>query len=264
MNKLVTAVLGIAMLAVATPAFAATVSSNAIFNGQTQVYGNAGSSADISFQVDVPAGQVLHAIRTKVDGQATVCTAIGPFEGAQTVDVPVSITLPPNTNNSGYNLIADLYYTDTLPQAEAMTDNLACTSSVGGSHVNLGAYNGGTVVNVLPTSGGSTTTGTTSTSPWQAAINALTAQIAAIAKLVTPASGSTTPAPTTNTKCAVLAQKMVGAAYGTRNSANIVLQGYLLSESEQIPALAAGSSFGLWLNQTQDAVNHFKSVNSCQ
>lgn len=152
------AVAAAGMLALATPAFAATVSSQAVFtNGQTQVYGNAGQTVQTSFQVHVSAGDVLHAIRTKVDSQPTVCTAVGPFEGDQTVTVTTNITLPPNSNTSGYSLVADLFTTDTLPQAQAMTGDLACSSAGSGAHVNLGAYNGGTVVNVLPSNGGTST-----------------------------------------------------------------------------------------------------------
>lgn len=248
-----------AALLVAPTAFAATVTSNAIFDGQTQVYGNAGQSVQTDFQVDIPAGQVLHAIRTKVDSQPTVCTEVGPFEGAQVADVDTNITLPPNTNNGGYSLVADLYYTDTLPQAQAMTGDLACTSSVGGSHVNTGAYNGGTVVNVLPTSGSSTGGTGTDASQWSVILQSLQA---ILAQLTTPA--TTTPPVVVSSACSQLAQAMVGTQFGVSNSANIALQGFLLFQHQSIPALAAGAAFGFEGQQTLAALSSFKMQNNCQ
>lgn len=253
-KKLIGGVIALSMIA-PFAASAATVTSNAVFDGQTQVYGNAGSSVQATFQIDVPAGQVLHAIRTKVDSQPTVCTSIGPVEGAQTTEVSVNITLPPNTNNVGYSFVADLFYTDTLPQAQAMTGDLACTSSVTGSHVNLGAYNNGTSVNVLPSSGSSTAGSSTSI---QAQINALSASVAA---LVAAMSHPATPAP--NTACAELNTKLVGTVDNSYNPANVRLQGFLLSEGASIPALASGASFGFKGDQTRAAVSWFNTMNNC-
>lgn len=259
MNKIIKLAVAVGIVGpalLASSAFAATVSSQAIFDGQTQVYGNAGSSVQATFQVHVPAGEVLHAIRTKVANQATVCTAVGPYEGAQDVDVDVNITLPPNTNNSGYTLVADLYTTDTVPQAEAMTGNLACTSSVGGSHVNLSAYNGGTVVNVLPLNG-STNSGSSANADLIAQIAALTAQVNA---LLHPA----TPVPTTSAICTAFAQANVGTQANVYSSANQALQGFLLSQHMSIPALTSGgASFGFYGNQTTAAVGVFNSMNHC-
>lgn len=248
MKKLISGIALTAMFALPLVAGAATVTSNAVFNGQTQVYGNAGQSVQATFQVDIPAGQVLHAIRTKVDSQATICTAIGPFEGAQTVDTNVNITLPPNTNSGGYSLIADLYYTDTLPQAEAMTGDLACTSAVGGSHVNMGAYNAGTVVNVLPTSGG--TTGSSS--------NGIPAWFTAWWNAQHP----TAPAP--SSACASLNSKLSGTIDNTYNDANARLQGFLISEGIDIPAIRAGASYGYKGPQTRAGVASFQVSNHCQ
>lgn len=250
------AIVGPALLA--SSAFAATVTNaNAIFDGQSQVYGNAGQTVEATFQVDVPAGQVLHAIRTKVDSQATVCTPVGAIEGAQTTDVTVNITLPPNTNNGGYSLVADLYYTDTLPQAQAMTGNLACTSSASGSHVNTNAYNGGTVVNVLPSSGNSTGNS-------NGGINGMSLAdlIAAIKNALGLGSGTTTP-PTTSAVCSAYAQANSGTQANVYSDANVRLQGFLLSQGASIPALKAGAAFGFYGNQTTAAVGWFNSLNHC-
>lgn len=261
-KKILAGAIGLAMFTLPFIASAATVTSNAVFDGQTQVYGNAGSNVQATFQVDVPAGEVLHAIRTKVDSQPTVCTAIGPFEGAQTVDTSVNITLPPNTNNHGYNFVADLYYTDTLPQAEAMTGDLACTSNVGGSHVNTAAYSGGTVVNVLPSSGG--TTGSSSSSSIDA-LTALVAQLAAqVQAILHPV--ATAPAPTpVSAVCQAYDNANAGTQANVYNSSNKALQGFLLSQHIDIPALNANppAAFGFYGNQTTTAVGQFNSVNHC-
>lgn len=248
-----------AALLVAAPAFAATVSSQAVFpSGQTQVYGNGGSTVTTNFQVHVLAGEVLHAIRTKVDGQATVCTPVGPFEGDQTVTVSPNITLPPNSNTGGYSLIADLFTTDTMPQAQAMSDvSLACSSAGSGAHVFTAAYNGSTVVNVLPTSGGSGSGSSPSNADLQALIAALTAQIQALQHPATPAP---TPA---STLCSQLANAMTGAQMGVYNNANQALQGFLLYQHMSIPALAAGASFGFFGQQTSAALSSFRSQNGC-
>ncbi len=104
--------------------------------------------------------------------------------------------------------------------------------------------------------------GASSTPSWVASMNA---QFAALAAALSAAiHPPTPPTPVMPSECAALTAHMQGAAYGVRNSSNVVLQGFLLSEHEQIPALAAGASFGLWLDQTQAALAHFKSVNSCQ
>lgn len=89
------------------------------------------------------------------------------------------------------------------------------------------------------------------------------AQIAAIAAQIAALKNPPTPAPSTGA-CAELASAMVGAQMGVYNSANISFQGFLLFKHQQIPALAAGASFGFWGPQTQAALTAFKTQNSCQ
>lgn len=248
------------ILAFAAPASAATVTSSAVFpNGQTQVYGNAGSSVQTNFQVHVNAGEVFHAIRTKVDSQPTVCTAVGPFEGDQTVNVNVNITLPPNSSAGGYSLTGDLFTTDTLPQAQAMTGDLACSSAGSGAHVFNNAYNGSTVVNVLPSNGSTSGSSNTDLSNCVSAggsWNALTH--------ICAANGGTSTPPPVSTMCTQLSATMVGTQMNVYNSANIALQGFLLYQHESIPWLAQGASFGYFGPQTQAALTHFKLANNCQ
>lgn len=251
-----------AMMVLPIVASAATVTSQAVFSGgQTQTYGNAGQSVSTNFQVHVNAGEVLHAIRTKVDSQPTVCTTVGPFEGDQTVTLNTNITYPPNSSSGGYSLVADLFTTDTMPQAQAMTGDLACSSAGAGAHIFANAYNGATVVNVLPSSGGGT--GSTSTSQMDA-LTALVAQLAAqVQAILHPV--ATAPAPTSNAmKCAALADHMIGAQFGVRSGSNGVLQGFLIGEHMSIPLLQNNqATYGFWGTQTNDAVNAYKNQFGC-
>lgn len=260
MNKLIKGALVGGALLLAFPAFAATVSSQAVFpNGQTQVYGNGGQSVQTSFQVHVNAGEVLHAIRTKVDGLPTACTAVGPFEGDQTVTVNTNITLPPNSSAGGYSLVADLFTTDTLPQAQAMTGDLACSSAGAGAHVFSNAYSGPTVVNVLPASGGSV--GGSNLSIAEQIANAFKSMKDYIDDKLKAA--PVTPAPTVSAACTAYAQANAGTMMNVKNDANVRLQGFLLSQGAVIPALAAGASFGFYGPQTQSAVSWFQNGNHC-
>ncbi len=260
MTKKILAGLGMAAMLLPFAASAATVTSNAIFNGQTQVWGNAGDTVQATFNIEVPAGQVLHAIRTKVDSQAPVCLPLGITEGSQNVDVTVDLKLPPNTNSGGYSLVADLYYTDTVPQAEAMTGNLACTSSISGSHVNTAAYNNGTVVNVLPVSSGSTSGSGNSGTSWKdqfcAAFPTFQGCVAS-----TPA-----PVPTGNAaKCAAVAP-FVNAQANAYTTAGLQLQSALLLDNpNSIALLAPGShvTMGYFGPQTHQALYNYNANYGC-
>lgn len=266
MNKLykvltVASVIGSALIA--APAFAATVSSQAVFDGgQTKVYGNAGQSVQLSVQVHVNSGEVLNAIRTKVDSQATVCTPVGPYEGDQTVTVNPTIILPPNSNSSGYNLTADLFTTDTLPQAQAMTDpNLACSSAGPGAHIFANAYNGSGVVNVLPGTGGSSVGSTVTGSVF--GFTSFADFVAAM-KTALGIGSTSTPTPTPSSAiCSMFAQANAGTMPNVYSPANSALQGFLISQHMSIPALTAGASWGFYGNQTTTAVGIFNSINHC-
>lgn len=259
MNKIIKFVVGAGVVApflMAGIASAATIPANTIFAGQTQVWGNAGQSVTATFRVNVAAGEVVHAIRTQVDSQATVCMEVGPFEGAQNVDVPVSITLPPNSNNSGYNLTAELFTTATLPQAQAMTGNLACTGA------NTNAYNGTNVVHVLPVSGSTSgTTGSSALDQLSALVASLAAQVAALLHPVTPVP---TPAPA-NTMCTEFSADLAGLSIGSTGDGVAKLQAFLLSKNPNaIPLIRSGAAtYGYFGNQTAAAVSSFRASNSC-
>lgn len=248
MKKILLGILGVALV-LPMAASAATLDSQAVFNGQTNVWGNAGQSVRVTLRVNAVAGEVVHAIQTRVGNQPAVCTAISPFEGAQSKDVTVNVTLPPNTG-SNINLTADVFTTNTLPQANTLTGDLACT----GASNNL--YNGNTV-NVIPqsTGGGSTSTPTPTEDP---TITALKAQIASLTTMVQQllaslnTGGGSTP---TGTKC---------QAYTTASTGSVsTFQRFLLDNQESIPALSAGAAFGYYGPQTQAAAAHFRLVNKC-
>lgn len=246
MKKLISLTVATFLLS-AGMASAAAIPATTVFNGQTQAWGNAGQSITATFRVNVAAGEVVHAIRTKVDSQATVCTPIGPFEGAQDVDVSVNVILPPNSNVSGYNLTGDLFTTATLPQAEAMTGNLACTGT------NTTAYNGTNVLHVLPTSGGSVT-------PTPAGggtdITQLIALIAELQKQIAELKNPATPAPTA--ACAQLAT-YGSFSYGDRGEGVRTAQNFVMQHGGSISAGATG----FWGNQSAAALIQAKGANHC-
>jgi len=108
------------------------------------------------------------------------------------------------------------------------------------------------------TGGGSGSVGNSTLAQLLAQVQALQAVVANWGK-----NPPTTPAPTTNAKCTALANKSVGTVLNGRSSANVVLQGFLLSEGMSIPALAEGASFGFYGPQTQAAVGTYKAMNQC-
>lgn len=76
----------------------------------------------------------------------------------------------------------------------------------------------------------------------------------------------TTPPSTTGNaaKCAALADHMIGAQMGVRNSANGVLQGFLIGEHMSIPLLQNNqATYGFWGDQTNGAVNSYKGQYGC-
>lgn len=88
----------------------------------------------------------------------------------------------------------------------------------------------------------------------------MTALQAIIAKLTAPVAA---PVPSTSAVCAAYAQAAAGSMPGTTNSANVRLQGFLLSQGASIPALAAGASFGFDGPQTEAARAMFVGANQC-
>lgn len=250
MNKIIKFAIASAVLVpalLASSAFAATFSNVEFQNGDVTISGQGGSTVSATFHIIVPAGQVVEYIQTDVvgDGLAPVDTSVGGDLGLQegTYDQTVQVKLPPNTGTYTLNVQGAGIYGGI--RSINGNDNVVGTASFNGSLRVVSDVNGSTDT---PVAGS-----------WQAAIAALTAQIAA---LVHPTSGGTTP-PTISAVCAAYAQAASGASIGVNNGSNVRLQGFLLSQGASIPALVAGASFGFYGPQTQAAVSSFQATNHC-
>lgn len=247
MNKLfkfAAAALVLAPALIASSAFAATISNPVFSNGDVTIDAKGGSTVSGTFQLQLNTGEVCEVLRTQSDpSQPFMDTQVGGTMGYQwgsQTSVPFSVKVPPNTGT---------YY-----------PTVQCAGIWGGNH----SVDGADGVVAGPTSLGTlrvTATGSTGTVN-SSNIDDIIAALKA-AGFTISAPGATTPAPVVNPKCAALATKMAAGAYGVTSSGNIALQGYLLSEGANIPALAAGASFGYWGPQTQAAIGWFKTVNSC-
>jgi hypothetical protein len=87
--------------------------------------------------------------------------------------------------------------------------------------------------------------------------------IALLTALVHPSTGGT-GTPTTSAICSAFNAANVGTQPNVYSSANIALQGFLLSQHMSIPALTSGgAAFGFYGNQTTAAVGTFNSINHC-
>lgn len=85
-----------------------------------------------------------------------------------------------------------------------------------------------------------------------------------IALLTALVAGKPSTPTSTSAVCTAYSQANSGTLMNARNSANIRLQGFLLSQGADIPALAAGASFGFFGPQTIAAQSLFVSSNHCQ
>lgn len=224
-------------LAVATSASAATFSNVTFSNGDVTISGQGGSTVNATFKVTVGAGETLEWVRTTVGAQPFEDVSVGGALGLQegTYDVTVPVKLPPNTGTYTLNV-----------QGAGIYGGIR---SINGNDNVVGSNWFGSAVRVVASSSTDSVGGSDMPS-WLAAL------LAAL-KPATP------PAPTVSTACANFALKSAGAVLGTTNSANVKLQGFLLSEGASIPALAAGAAFGFYGPQTASAVAWFNGVNHC-
>lgn len=138
------------------------------------------------------------------------------------------VTGPGTDNNCGGTVNDNQYFSNRLTLTEDQNTGSNANNTGGGSSTNTGSS--------MPS--------------WLAAL-------IAVLKPSTP----TTPTP--SGVCASYAQAAAGAVQGVRNSANIRLQGFLLSQGAEIPALAAGASFGFFGPQTLAAQQSFVGTNHC-
>ncbi len=243
MNKIKIAGL-VAAAAMLLPMFAsaATLSNPLFSNGQTSIDAVGGSTVSGTATLTVGSGEVVEFLRSQSDpSQPFVDTSVGGQLGYQEqvyTNIPFSVKVPPNTGT----------YYPTLQGAGIYGGGRSIN---GADNVVLGATNLGTV-RVVASNPSDTTGGpAVGSADWIAAL------VASIKASLTPA----TPAP--SNKCAEVNAKLVGTMDNTYNSANVKLQGYLLSEGMSIPALAAGASFGYKGQQTNAALAQFKASNQC-
>ncbi len=233
--------LGVAVALAPFAASAATISNPLFSNGQTSVDATGGSSVSGTFTLTVGPGEVVEWLRSQADTQPFTDTSVGGTLGYQEgvyTNVPFTVKVPPNTGTYNVN--------------ESGAGTYGGNRSInGGDNVVFGPQSVGQVRVVA--SGSSSSDTTVGSQDW---INSIIAAI--MAKLNPP-----TPVPTTSAACTAYAQANAGAQMGVTNSANVRLQGFLLSQGASIPALAAGASFGYFGSQTASAVAWFNGLNHC-
>jgi hypothetical protein len=147
------------------------------------------------------------------------------------------------TNDEGANQNCEGAGDDTMTFTDRLTINADSTNDNNGNNSN----------------------GNTGGNSIQKQIDSLAASVKGLADAFAKfLSGAVTPpAPATSAACTAYSQAVSGAMQGTTNSANIRLQGFLLSQGASIPALAAGASFGFWGPQTEAARSGFVANNHC-
>jgi hypothetical protein len=256
--KIVSVLTGVALFAMPFAAFAATVPFVHFQNGDVTISGTGGQTVQATFQVNIPTNQVVEYIQTQVTSPvvlAPVCTAVGGELGLQegTQNVTINVQLPPNTNTYDLSVkTAGIY---------GGIRSVDCNDNQNGSATFSNA------LRVVADASASTVNGNSTApapAPWEAAINALAAQLANLANIVAhPPVAPTAPAPTITAVCQAYNAANSGTVANVYNSSNVALQGFLLSQHMSIPALAAGASFGFYGNQTTSAVGVFNSINHC-
>lgn len=262
MRKVISTAIG--LLAFAPVAAFAAVSFDPIAplvfdngNGwESAVDGSAGASFKARAVINVTNDDDVNAISFDKIGDFVPRVCIQFDEVTQTVsNLPVDFDMTfPNTIGS-HDYVVRLYGVNGAGK------DFNCTDSNVVSTLNLNdriVTNIGNTNSAGNTGGGSGSVGNSALAQLQALVASLAKQVSDLVNKPT-----TPPAPAPSGKCATLATKMSGGMQGTTASGNIVLQGYLLSEGANIPALAAGAAFGYWGQQTQAAINWFKTMNQC-
>ncbi len=248
MKKILTGLAAAAVLLTAGVASAATIPGvyDAIFDGQTQVWGHGGASVDVRVRVEVPAGEWVHAIETDFigDGQGAVCHDVSNFAGAQNRDVDMDVNLPPNIDDYGF--MVNIFTADTEAEANAHSGTTACTGDN-----NAGAYNEGNVAHVIPkgTSNSSVNPDPTP-APVDPAIEALKKQIAELVAQLTGLTG-------------VVASLAPDAICSQRPSDTASLQLFLVGQNLMTSAEVATGP-GIYGPKTTRADNAFKTMHKCR
>lgn len=265
-SALFAAIVLLASFAVVSPAFANVDLQDSGFkvNDKTSDTIQPGDDYEVTVNADIDGAYdnevEFFRVRLYEPGESgdnwvsTDCQAVGRIRALNDENIRFNTETPSDIPNGPYDIRLEAYGIDGEAQSNGCSpdnDGLAERAYTGRLFVN---DDEDIVGNSGSNSGGSTGG---ATDQWQSIKDALAGILAAL-KGQTPA----TPAP--SSKCATLNQKLAGTMQNSRNSANIVLQGYLLSEGASIPALAAGASFGFYGPQTSAALYAFKAQNQCQ
>ncbi len=235
----------VALLVGAGTASAATISDARFSNNQTSVDATGGTTVNGTFTLTVGTGEVVEWLRMIPNGNPFTETSVGGSLGYQEgvyTNVPFTVKVPPNTGT--YNV--------DVQGAGIYGGNRAIS---GADNVVVGPT---TVGQVRVVASGSSDSSTGSVSVADQIAAAFASLKAYIDSKLTP-----TSTPATSAVCTAYAQANAGTQMNVTNSANVRLQGFLLSQGASIPALAAGASFGFYGNQTASAVAWFNSTNHC-
>lgn len=250
MNKFIKiSSLAIALL-FAGNAMAASITNIKFDNGQTTTSCTAGQSVNVTFRVNVPAGEVAELGQVEVLGDSiapalpvSLGGELGLQEGPH--DVATMVTCPQNT---GYYTVE--YRTAGIflgQRAIAMTDGVTSVASFSSA------------LRVVANGTGDTSVGGTMPT-W---FETMMAQLLAVLK---PAPVVTPPAPA-NTACTEFATLSAGLYEGsdTRVGGRVgQLQSFLMGKGFSIPLLYAQKvPYGFYGSQTASAVVAFRDANKC-
>lgn len=248
MNIKLAALAATAAFALPMLASAATISSPLFSNGDTTIDATGGSTVSGNFTLTVGPGEVCEWLRTQSDpSQPFTDTSVGGQLGYQEqvyTNVPFTVKVPPNTGT-------------VYPTVQCAGTFGGNRSINGGDNVVVGPTGLGTIRVVANGSTSGNTGSSDSISSLADVVAQLAAQIQALLHPVTP------PAPTVSPVCTAYGQAAAGTMFGTKNDANVRLQGFLLSQGMSIPALAAGAAFGFDGTQTEAARATFVNANHC-
>lgn len=245
MYKIIGIAAGLSLFAVAGMASAASIPSyyDALFDGQTEAWGNPNEVIDLEALVSVDSGEVLHAVSTDVigDGIPRECQDISNVQGEQERNVSFDHKLPPNTGDYGFEIRG--YTADNMSEANAHKGNTACV----GDYDSL--YSESDVIHVIPDGGSS---GPDEDLSGDSMPSWLVALFAALGIDIN------NPAPAKPAWCSSLesyAMLYVGST-GPQVSA---LQGILMANGFNIPALTQGAAYGYYGSQTFSAHSSAKA-----
>jgi hypothetical protein len=263
MKKILTfAVSGLATLIVGAGMASAMTVTNVLFdNGAGNVGVSGGGQVEMHAFVTSGVNENVQAVFVKFPGagglaQQGQCYTVNPPKlGESPVngwDVSVPVTAP--LYEGSWPVVVAIHGINGNGDAtDSQCTEAAVTTSP--QFDNRIIVSGGLSSGTLTTNSGGTGTGGTGTSG-----NTLEQLLSILIAKLTP---TTPPAPTVSASCTAFAQAMSGTVQGSRNDANVRLQGFLLSQGESIPALAAGASFGFYGVQTSAAVAAFNAANHC-